>query len=63
MYMYVSPQPSDVQRGILPDEYANHYVFDRVVNVAGNGTVPFGYRGTITGIMFSEYNISSLVFM
>lgn len=43
-------QPADHQGGLIPDEHADFYLFDRVVNVASNGVVPFGLRGTVTGI-------------
>ena len=35
-------------------------MFDRVVNVTSNITVPFGLRGTITGIMGGNYKLQSL---
>jgi hypothetical protein len=44
-------KPDDHQGGLIPDEYAEYYVYDRVVNVASNTPVPFGLRGTVTGIL------------
>ena len=35
---------------ILPDSDASFELFDRVVNVKMNAAVPFGLRGTVTGI-------------
>ena len=39
------------QRGLIPDEHAEYYLLDRVVNVGSNSCVPFGLRGTLTGIL------------
>lgn len=50
------------QRGLIPDEYSDYYVFDRVVNVTSNITVPFGLRGTITGIMGDVKTLYEVVF-
>ena len=41
----------DQQRGLLPDEFANYYLLDRVLNVGSNSCVPFGLRGMVTGII------------
>ncbi|XP_063223399.1 5'-3' exoribonuclease 1 isoform X2 [Bacillus rossius redtenbacheri] len=39
---------------VPPDPNANHRLFDRIVNVRDNHTIPLGYKGTITGIAMSE---------
>ena len=44
----------DQQRGLLPDEFAEYYLLDRVVNVGSSSCVPFGLRGTVTGILGGE---------
>nr|XP_060623773.1 5'-3' exoribonuclease 1 isoform X1 [Anolis sagrei ordinatus] len=38
------------QHGIIPDRDADYRLFDRVVNVRENFSVPLGLRGTIIGI-------------
>ena len=43
-------QPSEHLGDILPDTDASFELFDRVVNVKMNAAVPFGLRGTVTGI-------------
>lgn len=43
-------QPSEHLGVVLPDSDATFELFDRVVNVKLNAAVPFGLRGTITGI-------------
>lgn len=43
-------RPSEHLGDILPDSDASFELFDRVVNVKMNAAVPFGLRGTVTGI-------------
>ncbi|KAL7990884.1 hypothetical protein Chor_014314 [Crotalus horridus] len=43
-------KPLEQQHGILPDQDAEYRLFDRVVNVRENFSVPLGLRGTIIGI-------------
>ena len=45
-----SPQPHEHFGNIAPDPDADFLLFDRVVHVKMNTTVPFGMRGTIIGI-------------
>ena len=46
----LSVQPSIHQGSVVPDPKADFQLFDRVVNVASNTAVPFGLKGTVTGI-------------
>ncbi|XP_063162715.1 5'-3' exoribonuclease 1 isoform X1 [Candoia aspera] len=43
-------RPLEQQHGILPDRDAEYRLFDRVVNVRENFSVPLGLRGTVVGI-------------
>lgn len=43
-------QPLEQQKGVVPDRDAEYRLFDRVVNVRENFSVPVGLRGTIIGI-------------
>ena len=43
-------QPLEQQHGVIPDRDAEFRLFDRVVNVRENFSVPVGLRGTIIGI-------------
>lgn len=43
-------QPLEQQNGVVPDRDAEYKLFDRVVNVRENFSVPVGLRGTIIGI-------------
>lgn len=43
-------QPLERQHGVIPDRDAEFRLFDRVVNVRENFSVPIGLRGTIIGI-------------
>ncbi|XP_042312983.1 5'-3' exoribonuclease 1 isoform X2 [Sceloporus undulatus] len=43
-------RPLEQQHGIIPDRDADYRLFDRVVNVRENFSVPIGLRGTIIGI-------------
>ena len=38
------------QGGQIPDQSAQFYLFDRVVNVRHGYSVPFGLRGTVVGL-------------
>lgn len=44
----------DHQGNLIPDIDTDYELFDRVVNVSTNNAVPFGLRGTVTGIMGGE---------
>lgn len=43
-------QPLEQQNGVVPDRDAEYRLFDRVVNVRENFSVPVGLRGTVIGI-------------
>ncbi|XP_008065493.1 5'-3' exoribonuclease 1 [Carlito syrichta] len=43
-------RPLEQQHGVMPDRDAEFRLFDRVVNVRENFSVPVGLRGTIIGI-------------
>ncbi|KAM9440209.1 5'-3' exoribonuclease 1 isoform 2-T2 [Clarias gariepinus] len=43
-------QPLEQQHGVVPDPDAEYHLFDRVINVRENFSVPLGLRGTIIGI-------------
>nr|XP_013015092.1 5'-3' exoribonuclease 1 [Cavia porcellus] len=43
-------RPLEQQHGVIPDRDAEFRLFDRVVNVRENFSVPIGLRGTIIGI-------------
>ncbi|KAF2979207.1 hypothetical protein EK904_004232, partial [Melospiza melodia maxima] len=43
-------RPLEQQKGVVPDRDAEYRLFDRVVNVRENFSVPVGLRGTIIGI-------------
>ncbi|XP_053528818.1 5'-3' exoribonuclease 1 isoform X1 [Artibeus jamaicensis] len=43
-------RPLEQQHGVIPDRNAEFRLFDRVVNVRENFSVPVGLRGTIIGI-------------
>ncbi|XP_026520355.1 5'-3' exoribonuclease 1 isoform X1 [Notechis scutatus] len=43
-------RPLEQQHGIFPDQDAEYRLFDRVVNVRENFSVPLGLRGSIIGI-------------
>uniref|UniRef100_A0A8B9GLE6 5'-3' exoribonuclease 1 n=1 Tax=Amazona collaria TaxID=241587 RepID=A0A8B9GLE6_9PSIT len=43
-------RPLEQQNGVIPDRDAEYKLFDRVVNVRENFSVPVGLRGTIIGI-------------
>nr|XP_015216785.1 PREDICTED: 5'-3' exoribonuclease 1 isoform X1 [Lepisosteus oculatus] len=43
-------RPLEQQHGIIPDKDADYHLFDRVVNVRENFSVPLGLRGTVIGI-------------
>ncbi|XP_058517368.1 5'-3' exoribonuclease 1 isoform X3 [Ochotona princeps] len=43
-------RPLEQQHGVIPDRDAEFRLFDRVVNVRENFSVPVGLRGTIIGI-------------
>lgn len=49
-----APQPLEQQHGVVPDRDAEFRLFDRVVNVRENFSVPVGLRGTIIGIKGGE---------
>ena len=48
-------QPTDRQGNLIPDVDADYHLFDRVVNVSTNNAVPFGLRGTVSGILGGEF--------
>lgn len=48
-------QPTDRQGNLIPDVDADYQLFDRVVNVSTNNAVPFGLRGTVSGILGGEF--------
>ena len=50
LFSYVHFQPSEHRGTLLPDCDATFELFDRVVNIKLNATVPFGLRGTVIGI-------------
>nr|XP_023411231.1 5'-3' exoribonuclease 1 isoform X1 [Loxodonta africana] len=50
LYRLSSLQPLEQQHGVIPDRDAEFRLFDRVVNVRENFSVPVGLRGTIIGI-------------
>ncbi|KAF4801807.1 5'-3' exoribonuclease 1 isoform X4 [Turdus rufiventris] len=43
-------RPLEQQKGVVPDRDAEYKLFDRVVNVRENFSVPVGLRGTVIGI-------------
>ncbi|XP_006895177.1 PREDICTED: 5'-3' exoribonuclease 1 [Elephantulus edwardii] len=43
-------RPLEQQHGVIPDRDAEFRLFDRVINVRENFSVPIGLRGTIIGI-------------
>nr|XP_042703020.1 5'-3' exoribonuclease 1-like isoform X4 [Chrysemys picta bellii] len=43
-------RPLEQQNGVVPDRDAEYRLFDRVVNVRENFSVPVGLRGTIIGL-------------
>ncbi|XP_049332694.1 5'-3' exoribonuclease 1 isoform X2 [Astyanax mexicanus] len=43
-------RPLEQQHGVVPDPDADYHLFDRVVNVRENFSVPLGLRGTVIGI-------------
>ncbi|MCJ8750241.1 hypothetical protein PDJAM_G00260270 [Pangasius djambal] len=47
-------QPLEQQHGVVPDPDAEYHLFDRVINVRENFSVPLGLRGTIIGIKGAE---------
>lgn len=47
---FIMMQPSEHRGAIPPDSDAIFQLFDRVINVKLNVAVPFGLRGTVTGI-------------
>ncbi|XP_078420319.1 5'-3' exoribonuclease 1 isoform X2 [Cetorhinus maximus] len=47
-------RPLEQQYGIVPDKDAEYLLFDRVVNVREDFSVPVGLRGTIIGIKGAE---------
>ena len=54
-------QPTDRQGNLIPDVDADYQLFDRVVNVSTNNAVPFGLRGTVSGILGGKFPPSSTV--
>uniref|UniRef100_A0A4W3HGM6 5'-3' exoribonuclease 1 n=1 Tax=Callorhinchus milii TaxID=7868 RepID=A0A4W3HGM6_CALMI len=46
--------PLEQQQGVIPDQLAEYHLFDRVVNVRENFSVPVGLRGTIIGMKTAE---------
>ena len=48
-------QPTDRQGNLIPDVDADYQLFDRVVNVSTNNAVPFGLRGTVSGILGGKF--------
>lgn len=50
----------DHQGNLIPDPEADYNLFDRVINVSTTNAVPFGLRGTITGILSNDSDSSSL---
>ncbi|XP_038673079.1 5'-3' exoribonuclease 1 isoform X4 [Scyliorhinus canicula] len=47
-------RPLEQQYGVVPDKDADYLLFDRVVNVREDFSVPFGLRGTIVGMKRAE---------
>uniref|UniRef100_UPI00398EEF20 5'-3' exoribonuclease 1 isoform X2 n=1 Tax=Pristiophorus japonicus TaxID=55135 RepID=UPI00398EEF20 len=47
-------RPLEQQHGIVPDKDAEYLLFDRVVNVREDFSVPIGLRGTIIGMKGAE---------
>ncbi|XP_067851147.1 5'-3' exoribonuclease 1 isoform X3 [Heptranchias perlo] len=47
-------RPLEQQHGIVPDKDAEYLLFDRVVNVREDFSVPVGLRGTIIGMKGAE---------
>ncbi|XP_053529543.1 5'-3' exoribonuclease 1 [Ictalurus punctatus] len=47
-------RPLEQQHGVVPDPDADYHLFDRVINVRENFSVPLGLRGTIIGIKGAE---------
>uniref|UniRef100_A0A4W3HGU5 5'-3' exoribonuclease 1 n=1 Tax=Callorhinchus milii TaxID=7868 RepID=A0A4W3HGU5_CALMI len=47
-------RPLEQQQGVIPDQLAEYHLFDRVVNVRENFSVPVGLRGTIIGMKTAE---------
>uniref|UniRef100_A0A8C5SGQ9 5'-3' exoribonuclease 1 n=1 Tax=Laticauda laticaudata TaxID=8630 RepID=A0A8C5SGQ9_LATLA len=58
-------RPLEQQHGIFPDQDAEYRLFDRVVNVRENFSVPLGLRGSIIGIKggMTEFLFIFLVFL
>ena len=50
VYSFIYRQPSTHLGSISPDSDADFQLFDRVLNVKLNASIPFGLRGTIIGI-------------
>lgn len=48
------------QHGVIPDRDAEFRLFDRVVNVRENFSVPVGLRGTIIGIKGGNNSILNM---
>ncbi|XP_072560134.1 5'-3' exoribonuclease 1 [Paramormyrops kingsleyae] len=53
-------RPLEEQHGVLPDPEAEFRLFDRVVNVRENFTVPLGLRGTVIGIKGADRELEVL---
>ncbi|KAF7692283.1 hypothetical protein HF521_009893 [Silurus meridionalis] len=47
-------RPLEQHHGVVPDPDAEYHLFDRIVNVRENFSVPLGLRGTIIGIKGAE---------
>ncbi|XP_041420887.1 5'-3' exoribonuclease 1 isoform X2 [Xenopus laevis] len=54
-------KPLEQQHGVVPDQDAEFRLFDRVVNVRENFSVPLGLRGTIIGIKGAERDADVLL--
>ncbi|OCT80912.1 5'-3' exoribonuclease 1 [Xenopus laevis] len=54
-------KPLEQQHGIVPDQDAEFRLFDRVVNVRENFSVPLGLRGTVIGIKGAERDADVLL--
>ncbi|KAL3861178.1 hypothetical protein ACJMK2_007243 [Sinanodonta woodiana] len=53
-------RPLPKQYSVIADPTVSHHLFDRVVNVRQGYPVPFGLRGTITGILPAERESDTL---
>lgn len=58
--IHVCVQPLEQQHGVVPDPDAEYHLFDRVVNVRENFSVPLGLRGTIIGIKGGKTSVNPM---